>query len=327
MAQQIRKRFQRAIGYVANNKESEQLSRGMVYRELGIRLKGQLAVTAANNTAAKTKRGDEFAVIRRLDIIANNTDTLRSIKGPDLWWLNYFLFGTTPEVSSAIGDGATDNPEFDTILRLPFWMPRSIRPMDTALDARELSDLKVEIVWGTHTDINADATAFTVSPTVEISSLESFGVKGPFSQFRMFPIEKSITASNPQFTIDLAVGKMYRGFLLAFENAAADSGAVLNNFKWISGTTVFADQKAKELHEEYITRHGLPRNPTRRGTANDVAGLYLYDHVTDGYMSEAVDALGFSELQLELDVAKPAGDTKVTVYPMQLIPVRGGNNG
>jgi len=325
MPQQVRRRFQKTVKYSANNQESELLSRGMVYRELKLRLQGQLTCTAGNNTQALTLRGDEWAAVKRVDIVANNTDVIRSIKGADLWWLNFFFYGMAPETVSSIGGGGA-NPSFDTELVLPFWMPRSIRPIDTALDARELSDLKIVVTWGDYTDINGSATGFTTNPTLEVSSLESFGVKGPFSQFRLFHIEREVTADNPQFQIDLPVGPMYRGFMAYFTDGGSDSGSVLNNWKWISGTTVYADVKEKDLHEEYLIRHGIPRNPSRRGNANDADGIYMYDHVTDGYLSESVDSLGFSELQIELDVTKGTGTTKVVVYPLQVIPVRGGAN-
>jgi hypothetical protein len=326
MAQQVRKRFQKTVKYQTNNKETEDLSRGMIYRELGLRVVGSLNVDAGNNTLAKTKKGAELAVIKRLDIVANNTDVIRSVKGVDIFWMAYHLLGGSPEFSTEIGDGSTDDPSFDTYLKIPVWMPRAMRPIDTALDARRLSDLKVEITWGSHTDINDDATGFVTNPTVEIDSLESFGISGPFSQWRFYPIEKAITQTNAQFQIDIPVNYMYRGFMLNFTEDGVDTGAVLKNFKWKSGTTVFADVSGRRLQQEYQARNGLNSQiEFLRGNANKLEGYYMYDHVTDGFLSEAVDALGFSELQLELDVVAGA-NTKVTVYPMQIIPVRGSAN-
>jgi len=66
-------------------------------------------------------------------------------------------------------------------------------------------------------------------------------------------------------------------------------------------------------------------DPLKRGsTYNSIAGWYYYDHVTDGYLSEAIDTLGFSEFTLELDVTVGAGTTKAFVLPLQIIPIRGG---
>jgi hypothetical protein len=332
MPQQVRRRKQVNVNYESNSKVSERLSRGMVYRELYIRLKGAATTTAGNNTKANTARGDEWGVIKRIDIIANNTDVIRSISGNELWWLNYFFFGKIPFITAALGDGATANPPFDSTLILPFWMPRSLRPMDTALDARELSDLKIEITWGAYTDVNSAATAWTTEPVVEVHSLESFNVKGPFSQWRIYTIEKEITATNAQFQVQLPVGPMYRGFMFATTDAGVDDADIINNMKIKSGTTIYADIPQDILFQADAIRRGDPRSwdstaegydSLRRGTPNGLGGWLFYDHVTDGYLTEAIDTLGFSEFELELDVTVGAGTTKLYVSPLQVIPVRG----
>lgn len=334
--QQVRRRKQCTINYEASSKVAGALGRGMIYREIYLKLSGAPTLAGANNTQAKTLRGDEWAVVTRIDVIANNTEVIRSMSGNELWWANYFLYGVPPHVTPAIGDGATANVPFATVLVMPFWMPRSIRPMDTALDARKLSDLKVEITWGTYASMNADASAWTTEPKIEIWSLESFGVDMPFSQFRMFTIEKEITATNSQFQVSLPVGPMYRGFILNTTDAGKDDGDVINNFKIVSGSTVFAD-----IIEEVLDQvDGWQRNstarfwdgaagaaavydPPRRGTTyNLMEGWYFYDHVTDGYLTESIDTLGFSEFNLELDVTVGGGTTKLYVIPLQVVPVR-----
>lgn len=324
MGQQVRIRPQGTISYQSGSQESLTLSRGMVYREIYLRLTGQPTVTDANNTAAKTLQGDEWAYVQKIELIANNTDVLRSITGNQLWWINYFLFGKAPAVTSTIGDSATANPSFDSVLVLPLWMPGSIRAMDTALDARILSDLKLRITWGAYTAMNGDCSAWTTEPKLYVSSCESFNVQGPFSQWRLFGIEKEITATNSQFQVHLPVGPMYRGFFLNFTDAGADDGAVLNNFKIVSGTTVFADMSEEFLeHTERIRTRDVYDN-TRRGTTyNSINGWYYYDHVKDGFNSEAIDTLGFSEFLLELDVTVGAGTTKAIIIPSQIYPVRG----
>lgn len=336
MAQQVRMRQQGStIDFSANNKQTVSLARGMIYREIYLRLQGAPTVSAINNTAANTKKGDEWAVVKKIELVANGTDVLKSIDGNALWWLNYFLYGVPPQITVALGDAATADVPFDSVLILPLWMPRSIRPIDTALDSRNLSSLELAITWGQYTDINGSATAWITEPTVEVYTLESFNVSGPFSQWRVFTIEKEITATNSRFQIQLPVGKMFRGFLINTEDGGADQGDVVNNFKLISGTTVFADLSAGDdvLHQITRLRNGIARfyddgagayDNLRRGDNNSLDGWYLYDHVTDGFMTEAIDTLGFSEFIMELDVTVGAGTTKVLVYPFEIVPVRGG---
>jgi len=332
MPAEVRWRPQVNVNFETNNMVSERLSRGMVYRELYLRLTGAATVAGAANIPANIQRGDEWGVVKKIELIANNTDVLRSFSGNALWWLNYFLYGPPPHVTELFGDGATANPAFDSTLILPCWIPRALRPMDTALDARELSDLKVQITWGTFTDINSTGSAWTTEPVLQVHSLECFNVGGPFSQWRVYTLEQEITATNPQFQIILPVGPVYRGFMLNFTDAGADAGAILNNFKVKAGTTIYADIPDEILRQIHSRRVNVDRpydpvtflyDDLRVGDDNDFDGWYWFDHITDGYLTEGIDTLGFSEFELELDVTVGVGTTKVHIYPLQLIPVRG----
>lgn len=330
MSQQVRKRPQTTLQFSINNTVSDKLSRGMVYRELYVRLQGAPTLTNANNTVANTAIGDEWGVVKKIEIIANNTDVLFSMSGNALWWLNKMFYGKSPLLTTTLGDGATANPAFDSMLLIPFWMPKSIRPIDTALDARELSDLKIAVTWGTFTDVNSAATAWTTNPTLQVHSLESFNVKGPFSQKRIYTIQQTIAASNPQFQVQLPVGPMYRGFLINTTDAGVDSEAILNNFKLVSGSTVFADVPETVLRDAHQLRENIARDfsgtaytKSRISTKNLFNGWYFYDHVTDGFLSEAIDTLGFSEFNIIADVTLGGGTTNLNIFPIQVIPVRG----
>jgi len=330
MAKQgIRRRKHTTVPFSVNNKMSEDLSRGMVMRQLSLHLTGAATTTAGNNTAANTQRGDEWGVVKRIEIIANGTDTIRSISGTQLRMLNFFYYGANPRVSALLGDGATANPAFASTLLLPFWSPQSVSPIDTALDTRNLSSLKIEITWGTFTDVNSAASAWTTEPSLRVDALESFNITGPFAQSRLHQIEKTVTATNSQFQVTMPVGNLFRGFLINTTDAGADANDILNNFKWKSGTTVFADIDAEVMQNvdnlmkgrQHIFS-GTVYHDLMVGDDNDFSGWYLYDHVTDGYQTEAIDTLGFSEHELELDVTVGAGTTKLTVIPLQVVPIR-----
>lgn len=341
MAQQVRKRKQVTVAYESNGKVSEKLSRGMVYRELYLHLQGAPTLTAGNNTEAGINQGDEWAIVKKIEIIANHTSVIFSMNGNALWWLNYFLYGNAPRITPALGDETTANVPFSSVLVLPFMLPNSVRPMDYALDSRQLASLDIEITWGTHTDCHDNATGFTTSPTIQVYSLESFGADPKsdiYRTWRTYQIKKEITSSNSEFAVDFAVGNQYRAFLMNFTDGGVDDSAVLNNLKIVSGTTVFADVTDDILHQVELMRKITPYIfgantgdaylPLRRGvTANSLDGWYLYDHVTDGYNTEAIDTFGFSEFKMILDVTVGSGTTYANIYPIEIIPIRQSANG
>jgi hypothetical protein len=129
---------------------------------------------------------------------------------------------------------------------------------------------------------------------------------------------------------------MYRGFLMEFTDGGQDQPDILNNFKMVSGSTVFADVHAQDdvlPQWEDIRKGTVPSyddadnayDDLRRSDDSRLEGWYFYDHVTDGFLTEGIDTLGFSEFKLSLDVSKGAGTTKVTVVPLQVIPLRGNS--
>lgn len=328
MGQQVRVRRQQPHVYGANTKTVQPLSRGMIYRELALQLTGQ--TTDATNAQSGVQRGDEWGVVQRIDIVANGNDVIRSLSGNELWWYNKMAYGASPRVTSAIGAG-TANPSFDSTLIIPFWMPQSVRPLDTALDSRRLSDLRLEITWGTHANISSTATAFTTTPQIQVMSVESWGVDGPFSGSQLNKIQRNVASANQQERMDLPTGPMYRGFLINVANTAntADQVGSVTNVKLISGTNVIRDMPFNALRDwarlrvnsnrEYV---GLTTGyiEPRRGSTNNLQDSWVFmDLVTDGLMTEAVDAAGLSELYLEFNVGAAC---TLNVLPMKVIPIR-----
>ena len=332
-AQKVRTRKQTTVTYQANSKKTENLSRGMIYRELYLRLQGQPTVTLGNNISSKTLLGDEWACVQEIKIVANGTDVIKTISGKALRWLNFFWYGNQPQITPTLGDGATANPTFDSYLILPFEMPNVRRPFDTAFDSSTVSSLTIEVTWGDSTSINADAAAWTTDPTLEVYSLESFGVNIVPTQWRIYPIQKTITATNSKLRVELTTGVMYKGFYINTTDAGVEQGDILNNVKVVSGTTVYYDLPDNLIREITRKRMGLNRNHSgaayddlQIGNNNSFEGNYYIDLTPAGMLTEAIDTLGFSEFHLELDVTVGAGATNLTIIPDELVPVRGNPN-
>lgn len=340
MTQQVRIRTQDTIPYAASDKRSIKLSRGYDYRELWLRLQGALTVSAANNTAANTLRGDEWAVVQGIELIANGDTVLRSMSGDELRQYGRIMYGLMPRITPTLGDGFTTNPSFDTTLILPFWSPRTVKPHDTILRSGQLTNLELIVNWGSHLSINATATAFGTAPTIEVTSVEAFGipqdVRNPLT--RIHRITATPAAANAEYSIDLPVGNVvYRGFLVnTRDNSGVDVGTLVRSFKLKSGPVELVSVKAAALQQATAQRNGIEpgldltaaattpaiyaayKNLTRSNKTHQ-DGWYFLDLCTDGYTTEALDAYGLSDLKLVCDV-QAAGT--INVLPIQIIPVR-----
>ncbi len=311
------------VPFSANNKQTKELSRGMVWRELYIRLTGQLNLAAADNTPALTSIGDEWALVNDISIRLNGRDVMKRITGPALRWLDYYLYGYFPRKAlGQIGDSATLNPSFDSTLIIPFWMPRSQHPMDFAFDTSKVSKLDIEIDWTNYTNVNADATGFAVPPQISCSVYEVANVTGTFARWNVFELSNVIAGASSKYQIKIPVGYLYRSFLVH------DESEVITNWyleshptEWLNlPTPIVRDVLGVDRRSSIVP--GAFTNTFYLAGANgdDLNHFMYFDAAGHGANVESIDSFGLSELFLEFDTS--AAGT-VNVYPQQLVVPRG----
>lgn len=303
-----------------NSTSIQQLNKSLAYRELYVRLTAQPTLSAANNTVALTAKGDEWGVIKRIRILANSSDVLIDISGDQLWWLNRQYFGNNPRPVVGMGDATTANPSIDSTLVIPLWATRAGKPMDSVFDSGGLTDLRTEVTWGTFTDINANASAWTQQPQLTISSHENELTAAFYPPLIKRQVAQQLIAAgtSTNFRFNLDVGPLYRGFLINFAtNAtpAVDTPALFSNVRLISGSTIFVDldeatlQSAMTLRSDTpfgveFTSAGVPYQTNLRVNASaNPKAWYNLDLVTDGYLSEAINTARFNEFYLEFNIA------------------------
>lgn len=329
----------------SSRKVTERLGRGFLLRELALRLSGSFTYAAAGNNVANTlNRGDEWGALADIRIVANGSDPIRQFSGHNLRQLNRLWYGSFPRMSATLADGTTAAPTFDSTLIVPFWQPNSSYPMDTILDTRQLGDLRIEVLTATQSDINSANGPTAISANVEVNSMESFGVDVKGTDWNVYPLVVTPTGANSRYEVEIPVTAMYRGFLINTANGAGPTAAdlpnAITNVKLKSGTTVFFDVPWRTWQDWTRQRRGISReliqttagaaavgggangmhlNGARNTNLNEDAWFFL-DLVQDGYMREALDSLGFSELKLEFNVAAAC---TITIFPQQMFPLRG----
>lgn len=334
-------RRQAPLVYPGNNaKQVIQLNKSMVIRELMLRLTAQLTLAGASNTAALTKQGDEWALVKKIEIVANGADVLFSMTGEQLAKYNRIGIGNNKRVMTNLGDGATANPSLDSTLILPLWMWRAARAFDTALDSSQFSDLRLEVTFGTFTDVNGAATAFTANPAVEIGSHESSmpaAANGqPIALRRTIVQQLAVTGASASFRFPLDVGPRYRSFIINTKDNAGtpvDSTGIISNVKLVSGSTVFFDCSEPMLRQWGQLRADIPfgqekdsTNIVRRVSSGDIStsadqdAWYHVELCTDGMLSESIDTSQFNEFYFEFTTL--AAGT-IYVISNQLLPLPG----
>lgn len=310
----------RIITQAPNAKTTQELLRGMIYRELFLRLTAQPTLTAANNIVNNMSIGDEWAIVKSIDLRLDGKDIIKSISGPALRWLDYYLYGVFPQKSTGtLGDGVTANPLVDSTMILPLWMPKSVKPMDFALDTRLLSRIDMDVTWGSFTDINSAATGFTTGAQIQIYDNEVANVNGNFARWNIFPLSQVFSAGGAKQQMKLPVGYLYRGFLIQ------DASNVINTIRFKSGALFWFDLDKQVISTALDdTRRagnivtGITNNLFwRAGVVGDDQNHWIYiDMVNDGFNAESIDSYGMSEIFLEFDLS---GAGTITVWPQQLV--------
>lgn len=311
------------VPFAANARQSKEINRGMVYREMYLRLTGQLTCTNGNNTPGNTQIGDEWGCVKDITLRLNGRDVFKRIDGPSLRWLQYYLYGEFPRKSlGTIGDATTANPSFDSTLILPFWMPRSANPMDFAFDTSKVSRIDIEITWGNYTDINSAATGFTVQPQVDVQVYEVANVGGQFARWNVFPIQEVIAGATTKYQFKIPVGYMYRSFLIH------DASKIITNVYLESHPTEWLNMPIEVVRDKLGVDR---RNSTVPGaftntfylagaTGDDLSHFIYMDFVGHGNNTESIDSYGLSDLFFEADTN---GAGTVTLFPQQLVVPRG----
>lgn len=301
-------------------------------RELHFELTGQITLIGTNNNQSNTAIGDEWGLIQRIDIVANSSDVLASFSGDELWHYNRKWFNSNPFITTALGDGATANPSFDSVLVYPFWSPLSVKPLDTALNTTNLTNLRVEVTWNSFTATNATATAFTVAPVLNVTGYYDDSAFAPPLLKKIVKTTATPTAAQTDYRIDLPVTPQYRSLMINTAVAGVDDRTCISNIQLVSGSTIFADLTEAVLREGFTLRNGIPTdiistnaNPTvsyqmalRRNVVNNERAWYHLELCPDGYLTEAINTAGLPEFYIRANVLKAC---TISISSTQLFPL------
>ena len=326
-----RTRKQQVLNYQANGLVvSNQLGLGMLYRELSLRLSGALISTGSHFGPTTILGGDEWAFVKKIELVVNGGDTIRTFTGEEFRMYNAFTFEKPPRPSQLFNSGASTS-SFDSTLILPFWDYRGISPVDTLLDSSKLSDLRLQVTWGNPDSATTfSGNTFTTAPTIGITSRESYGLKGRFSVTRNFRIVQSNVPSGQGYTVILPLGNIYKGFFINTKDASGnDLVDCVDHVQIVSGTNVFLDADYKDLRDWWALRNSahFPRidttfaeMPIALSNKSLLNGWQYINLVDDGYLTEAIDTFKLSELKLVFNTNQSIGT--MSIIPDQIIPVR-----
>lgn len=326
------------LTYAANAKQTEKLDRGYVIREIALTLTAEITTDGTDAiTAATIQAAGLWGLVQNLRLKLNSNTNIRDISGDQLKLLNYFYYnlGDFEDEQTLVMPISTTRTISSTLI-LPLWMVDSAQPIDTQLDATLLSALELQVDWGDITNVlsGAPAASATLSadPYIQVGTLNTYGVKGPFNTQLVTAEEFVVSGANSRYQVELATGNLYRSFMIgAKTDAGADAPGFIDNIRVFSGGTDYFNLPT-DMWQAWSRRRERNVQQMNDGSGKfvssqrDMDAWYYVDMVTDGYLSECINAIGLSTLKIELDINTAIESLQIIKQEMVPLaaPVRAG---
>jgi hypothetical protein len=292
--------------------KSLDLPRKDLYRQLLLRLYANVNITTLGAPVLYAHSPSKY--LKRIELIADGKDTIKSINMKAMVLKNFFHFSRYPaRTVPALATG--DNKFYQTIV-LPCALPRAVREIDTLIDSGRLSTFNLQLSFGAKADIFATApTAYTLANLeCKVHLLESLNVENKpltFGVYKETYIEKEVTQTQNEFQVLLPVGNVYRGFLIEAEVAGDPNDLVINSVQLRSGTTVFFKSEWLDLRDFCATNMNME--------TQSFTGYAYIDFCPEGRIVDALNASQLSMLEAIFDVTKQSGINFIRIYPDEVI--------
>lgn len=327
------------LGQISISKNQQvtmtKMDRTMFYRQINLRLTGSITTTGTSTTA-NIGAGDEWAIVQRIELVANGGNVLRSFTGEQLVMWNYLLTGYAKELNTLSGAAGTYN--FDSTLPLWLCLPGMIgKNIDTTLNATLLSDLYLRITWGGDLTINALAGSTVATTTqISVSADQAFFLDRTIvPRFALTQIQSytfgniATTASGTQgYQYQIPVGQTYAAFLIN----AKTTGGTTDNAVALTGSGIIQSGSNQlynmDMQIERMTNQERSYVPANNFTAflnntkNLFRGWLLLKFPKYTNITEALNLVNYQNCTFYIQQADAGNAVDLTVIPLTIIPTQ-----
>jgi len=259
-------------------------------------------------------------LVSRIDIFSNGKNKFHEVTGLMACLGNFERANANTLTDLAAGTGAKT---VDAYFRIDNVNPDGPRPKDSSLHTAKpfMSKMQIKVQFGAYVDMVLTAGAFAVTShalTCEVMVEETIEFEdAAYFEDRLVKvqsiIEETVDATKTSHRVKLATGELLlRGVkVYALDETGALSNAVINSAQIKSGVDVAYFKSGSAARESNKAHYNLQGS-------QQVTGFYYFDLCPKGQLNQLWDTRGRSELDLVLDVTKPAGgDAKLVVVPVQ----------
>lgn len=311
--------YKDTLNWSANGRSRLDIDRGNYLRRIILYLSGTLDLAAG--AASGTARSEAPAnVIREIRVVGNDIGNLKQFDGSGLFLSTRLHNRVSSPVVVPTGAVAAGQV-FAAAFTIDFLLPAkgNIRPIDTLLDTRRFSTLKLEIDWSA----NLRDALFSGNDRTESNSAASVKVfleyERPHSNFgepmlyMQYQEDQAVVVAGANYSFPLSVDERYKNVIILASNQAAGgqytgNNAVITDYNLRLNSNIYPYHQCIFIAQVYQDCLDLEFTAIHTG-----ANFNIFDK--DKMLREALNTIGGSSLEYIMTVTTPAGNNKISLYP------------
>lgn len=310
-----------SIDYAAGTVKGIEIPNSLLIKGLTLRVTGNLVIATANAGAIFSDA--PLGLLKNVQVIGDGRRELFNASGKRLFRLAHFSWGKQNELtnpsSATIGTRA-----FAATLCLDHEMIQAVNPVETLFDPRLYKLVKLNILWGSETDIASAGAGGTIALSGVTCSVmadqTADGVEQILGDHVVIQDESPVTASTTRFNFKVPQNGLLAGILL---DTTRDAGAtpstgpipvdnIINRVSIKSDQTVAHYDNAAwaDLQREFLQKYQVDTGGT---FGQPIAGFCYLPFMENGMLSSCLNTNALNNLLITLDVTRTSGTEVVGV--------------
>lgn len=311
------------IDYAAGTVKGIEIPNSLLIKGLTLRLTG--SVTVGSN-AATIFSDAPLGLLKNIQVIGDGRRELFNASAKRLFRIAHFAWGKQNELTSPSGSVGTTNT-FAATICLDHEMIQAVNPVETLFDPRLYKLVKLNVLWGSVTDIGSAATNGTLtlnSATLSVMADQTAdGVEQILGDHVVIQDEQPVTASTSRFTFKVPQNGLLAGVML---DTTRDSGAtpstgpipvdnIINKVSIKSDQTVAHYDNAAwaDLQREFLQKYQVDTGGPGTTFGQPITGFCYLPFIENGMLSSCLNTNALNNLLITLDVTSGSGTQIVGV--------------
>lgn len=311
----IERRLER-IDFVKNDVGSKPLPRTHVYKNMLLRLSGQLVI--GTNPATSVVPYAPASLIKAVRLILNGEDTIKTFSGKLCFIQNKMDIAVAGELVPPGTTVATH--DFSCALVVNFELPAyaDAWAFVSRLNSALLSELTMEILFGQETDLVVQGTAVL---TIQNCRVEVFGLEYPdveaqrvYSIFKESTKRQPVTGADDDLRVKITSQNQIISIMLNSVNNSVDADTLVTKVSAVvDGTTFKKVLDWKSLKEQ-------TKQFYRIAPETGIASLVFDKNMN---LSDVLRLAGTGSFELVFTVIAPTGTAYIDMLVRELVPYAG----